>query len=517
MTTNVLSTTDRAIKTVDPMIDLLLTYDQFIDTAGNIDFPTLLNHLKQEGRLHPDALLQILKRTQDKLRALPNVITITGRTAVFGDIHGQFYDLCNIYQDFNGSSEKMLFLGDYVDRGCFGTEVIILLFCLKLQFPDRVSLLRGNHECRLMTSYFNFKQECLWKYNTQIYDEIMNTFDCLPLCAVIESDLGNFFCVHGGISPSLQTIKDISYIDRFQEPPEDGLFCDLLWSDPQDDSDYDQLPFNQQLKFQNELFDFNTTRGCSYYYGFSAVRRFLARNDIVCIVRGHEVQKSGCKMNFEGCSETPVTITIFSAPNYCDVYSNDAAVLMITNDELSFLSYTCVAHPFWLPKFANGFYYTLPMITENINKIANRIFNAIVFESFKNEGEEPAEGSTTPELEEKTSSQEQSHHQRSNSKTALMAFRRRTFVGLSTSYSALQNTPPTKKKMTAKEARLGKRTVTLGLKMEFKDGEALFTPTPSERFELAKRNDLANELRPVDTKELRIEWNKLKMEVDQKY
>ncbi|ELP84807.1 serine/threonine protein phosphatase 2B catalytic subunit, putative, partial [Entamoeba invadens IP1] len=482
----------------------------------------------QEGRLHPLALTAILDRAQTLLRREANIITMDGQTAVFGDIHGQFYDLCNMYQDFNNTKENLLFLGDYVDRGCFGTEVIILLICLKLQFPDRIHLLRGNHECRLMTSYFNFKQECLWKYNTQIYDEFMNTFDCLPLCAIIHSDLGNFFCVHGGISPSMQRLSDISIIDRFQEPPEDGLFCDLLWSDPLDDSLYEAYSRDQQIAFQKEMYEFNSVRGCSYSYGFSAVRRFLVKNDMVCIVRGHEVQKSGCKMNFEGCSSSPVTITIFSAPNYCDVYDNDAAVLMITNEELSFLSYSCVAHPFWLPKFANAFYYTLPILLQNISQIANRVFSAIIFESVETEEDEKGvkEELTPEELDNLTKLEKVMSDPTSRiSQNRLVKFakRRRTYEGFTQALNPSNESPsrtPTQKhekkenpqntKVTAREARANKKTITLGLRTDYTDQDkTVFHVEASSRFDLAKKNDSANELRPVDSKDLKLEWQKL--------
>ncbi|KAL7716179.1 Serine/threonine-protein phosphatase [Entamoeba marina] len=167
MQRNILDSDDRAVKTVEPMMDELLTYDQFVDDCGTINIKVLLDHLKKEGRLHDTALSRLLERTQSVLEKEPNILSVAGPTAIFGDLHGQFYDLCNIFQDFEESDENLLFLGDYVDRGCFGTEVCILLFSLKINFPHRVYLLRGNHECRLMTTYFNFRQECLWEVQQQ--------------------------------------------------------------------------------------------------------------------------------------------------------------------------------------------------------------------------------------------------------------------------------------------------------------------------------------------------------------
>jgi len=86
-------------------------------------------------------------------------------------------------------------------------------------------MLRGNHECRQVTDYFNFKKECIYKYDVDLYLAFMDAFDCLPIAATIQN---KFLAVHGGLSPDITDLDDIEYIDRFQEIPVEGPMCDLM-------------------------------------------------------------------------------------------------------------------------------------------------------------------------------------------------------------------------------------------------------------------------------------------------
>ena len=97
----------------------------------------------------------------------PNLIFIEEPLVIVGDLHGQFYDLLHLLEICNDVSQdnKFLFLGDYVDRGSFNIETITLLMILKIKYPKYVWMLRGNHESRQMTTFFNFRDECLFKYD----------------------------------------------------------------------------------------------------------------------------------------------------------------------------------------------------------------------------------------------------------------------------------------------------------------------------------------------------------------
>lgn len=150
----------------------------------------------------------------------------------------------------------------------------------------------------------------------------MDSFDLMPLACVVNN---KFLALHGGISPELKSLEDIKKIDRFKEPPRQGIFCDMLWSDPVDNED----------GICENIYRANDVRGCSYFYGNDAVRKFLDDNSLISVIRAHEAQIDGYKMHRWNGGEFPVVITIFSAPNYCDVYNNKGAVIKFENNTLN--------------------------------------------------------------------------------------------------------------------------------------------------------------------------------------
>lgn len=150
-----------------------------------------------------------------------------------GDLHGQYFDMLNMMQKAGEPGTiNYLFLGDYVDRGILGIEVVLFLIALKLCEPKTVVLLRGNHESRNMTEAFTFREEVLERFDLEVYDLFMEVFDALPVSALIAK---KYLAMHGGISPDLQKLEQINDLNRFQEVPLEGIFCDLVWADPIDD------------------------------------------------------------------------------------------------------------------------------------------------------------------------------------------------------------------------------------------------------------------------------------------
>lgn len=129
----------------------------------------LRKHLLAEGHISKEEVIAIVKEAIVLLKKEPNIVRIQEPVIIVGDIHGQYYDMIHMFEKVvdqrNLPNCNMLFLGDYVDRGNFSIEVLIFLYSLKLNFPQQIVMLRGNHESRAMTEHFTFRQEVLKKYD----------------------------------------------------------------------------------------------------------------------------------------------------------------------------------------------------------------------------------------------------------------------------------------------------------------------------------------------------------------
>jgi len=246
------------------------------------------------------------------------------RLTVCGDTHGQFYDVLNIF-DINGLPAKnnpYLFNGDFVDRGSFSVEVILTLLLFKMSDTECIHLHRGNHETRNMNKIYGFEGEVRAKYDDKIFDLFLEVFSHMPLASVVG---GKVFVTHGGLptEPGV-TLDDIRRIKRGCEPPNVGLMSDLLWADPQ--------PFPGKSP---------SKRGVGYSFGPDITESFLKLNDLQLLVRSHEVKDEGYLVEHGGR-----TITVFSAPNYCDSMGNKGAFIHFDEScEPKFTQYDSVPHP----------------------------------------------------------------------------------------------------------------------------------------------------------------------------
>jgi serine/threonine-protein phosphatase PP1 catalytic subunit len=236
---------------------------------------------------------------------------------ICGDTHGQFPDLIRIFDTAGVPPDvQYLFLGDYVDRGRQSIETVSLLLLYKIVYPTRVWMLRGNHECSYINRLYGFRDDCIIHYGAGIWERFCALFNCIPVAAIVDDKI---FCVHGGLSPHLTSLDQIRNLARPLEVPEEGLLCDLLWSDPS----ADVVGWGEN------------DRGTSVTFGLDIVIDFCEKFGFDLICRGHQAVMSGFEFPFE---EVRKIVTIFSAPNYCYEFENQAAFLVV--DENLF----CVFH-----------------------------------------------------------------------------------------------------------------------------------------------------------------------------
>jgi len=236
----------------------------------------------------------------------PVMLEVPAPLQIVGDIHGQYPDLLRLFE-FRGMppDANYLFLGDYVDRGPNGLECMFLLMALKIKYPTQVWLLRGNHECAAINRIYGFYDECKRRYSVKLWKTFQELFNSLPLAAVVD---GKIFCIHGGLSPDIESPDDLKRVARPVDVPDTGLLCDTLWSDP--DRDITGWAEND--------------RGVSYTFGADVVRRFLEKNDLDLIVRAHQVVEDG----YEFFADRGL-VTVFSAPNYCGEFDNCGAMMSV--------------------------------------------------------------------------------------------------------------------------------------------------------------------------------------------
>ncbi|EAY05934.1 Serine/threonine protein phosphatase PP1-gamma catalytic subunit, putative [Trichomonas vaginalis G3] len=238
----------------------------------------------------------------------PMLLELRAPMTICGDIHGQFHDLLRIFRlAGQPPQENYTFLGDYVDRGLNSIETVCLVFAYKIKYPENFFILRGNHESAPTNEYFGFLEECETRFSIDIWKLFCDTFNYLPLVAIIED---KYFCVHGGISPYIDSLDQIKSIERPYEVPESGIICDLLWSDP----DCDAGSWEEN------------SRGTSFVFGSNPLQNFLKKFNLELIIRGHQAVSCGYDFTFP---DIHGIVTVFSAPNYCYQYQNKGAILHI--------------------------------------------------------------------------------------------------------------------------------------------------------------------------------------------
>jgi serine/threonine-protein phosphatase 5 len=240
----------------------------------------LMEYLRSERKLHKRYALQIVLRATEIFTRESTVVDVTIpeglEITVYGDVHGQYYDLLNTFS-FNGvpsPSNPVIFNGDFVDRGSFSVEIILVLLALKCCHPQSVFLNRGNHETENMNKIYGFEGEVKAKLGMEYMRPFADCFRAMPLACVIDTKI---LVLHGGLfSQDGVTLDMMRQVNRFMEPPDAGIMTDMLWSDPQ------RMPGRSPSK-----------RGVGVQFGPDVTKRFLDANNLKMLIRSHECKDRG--------------------------------------------------------------------------------------------------------------------------------------------------------------------------------------------------------------------------------
>ncbi|XP_043720245.1 serine/threonine-protein phosphatase BSL1-like [Telopea speciosissima] len=250
----------------------------------------------------------------------PTVLQLKAPVKIFGDLHGQFGDLMRLFDEYGFPSTAgdityidYLFLGDYVDRGQHSLETITLLLALKIEYPENVHLIRGNHEAADINALFGFRIECIERMGENdgiwAWSRFNQLFNFLPLAALIEKKI---ICMHGGIGRSIHSVEQIEKLERpITMDAGSIILMDLLWSDPTENDGIEGLRPN--------------ARGPGLVtFGPDRVKDFCKKNKLQLIIRAHECVMDGFERFAQGH-----LITLFSATNYCGTANNAGAILVV--------------------------------------------------------------------------------------------------------------------------------------------------------------------------------------------
>jgi len=269
-------------------------------------------------RFSSSDIIAICQEAEIIFSSEPSMMVLETPITIVGDLHGHFLDLLRILHSAGlPPLTNYLFLGDLVDRGEFSLETVVLVLLLKIKFPSNVYIIRGNHEFDTLCNKGGFLAEIESIYpNTDVYKYFISMFGHIPLTALISQKI---LCVHGGIGPSLFSLRQLREITRPIMSFGESVIDSILWSDPSESIDYFEP----------------SSRGSGSFYGKMAISEFLSLNSLSLMIRGHECVINGSQWNFDN-----KLLTVFSASNYCGLIGNDATILNIgKNLSLNLISF----------------------------------------------------------------------------------------------------------------------------------------------------------------------------------
>jgi len=238
-------------------------------------------------------------------------LTSKESSIIVGDLHGDLESLCFIlnHSNFFEGKDRLVFLGDYGDRGPYSPEVYFMIFSLKKEFPERVVLLRGNHEFpKGLDAYphdlpLRFSEK-YGKKGKEIYEKIREVWNYFYVGAIVK---GKYLLIHGGIPVELNSLRDLKFADKLY--PEESFLEEILWSDPIEDKGFYLSP-----------------RGAGRLFGKDVTEKVLKLLKVKTLIRSHQPPSDGVLVNHDG-----LIFTISSTK----VYGGKAAYLKLDLSEKS--------------------------------------------------------------------------------------------------------------------------------------------------------------------------------------
>jgi diadenosine tetraphosphatase ApaH/serine/threonine PP2A family protein phosphatase len=291
--------------------------------SGDLDCRAIVEQLGRGSLIGEEDVSRIFDKLNEILVREDNAVQVRSPVTICGDIHGQYEDLLELfrtagYDPLNPDDQRFIFMGDYVDRGKYSLNTVLLLSILKIQHPDRIFLLRGNHESRAVTQQYGFHNEIMLNYgHAGLHQKCMEAFDLMPVAALTDGDVVS---LHGGLSPELVFVEDILQFKRLIEIPEKGLLADLTWSDPDE---------NGSVTWRRNI------RGAGFIFGREPTLRFNHLNRLKFITRSHQVVRDGFKWyytdNDDKLPQGPL-VNVWSAPRYAGRDENIASIMRLRYD-----------------------------------------------------------------------------------------------------------------------------------------------------------------------------------------
>jgi len=325
-----------------------------------------------------------------------------GKITVCGDTHGQYWDTMNLFK-INGipsPSNPYVFNGDFVDRGSWGMENVLLLYAMKVKDPAAVFLNRGNHELIEANLIYGFAGECMKKYDEYLFDLFSESFRKLSLCHLINKEI---FCCHGGlpgpnprfympgmshdpsdalpVNVSTLTLAQIAAVDRETElqsgsykaaadeaiagmkpgpVSDERIVIDLMWADPRGTPGYGP--------------SYRKSKGI-FMFGPDVTEGFCRENNLKYVIRSHEVKEFGWKQDH------PQLYTVFSAPDYMDTGGNKGAFMTVANNNgtltVTPTEFEKTEHPQTPPMIWQSYFVeNYPHLTKKMKKKTGPIYDS---------------------------------------------------------------------------------------------------------------------------------------------